>query len=643
MRIFEFIFNPKLKKDVIFDSFCYEPKTIYEKNKGSLYMVGFLKNTLPNNIYLIKNIARTIKDKYFQLMRSTSEASLKEGLKSINTYLSNKAEKGNVSWLGNLSFAVLSIKKSRLIFSKTGDIKILILRNGEFIDIDDKTKYNEASPYPIKIFSKTISGKLKKNDFILVFTRNVYDFFKKNKLLKKTLKLSSFSEEEIKNIFDVDKKKTEKTYGVFLGISLDETTEETNKKMTLKNLEKTPFKEIVMFFLYFFKKIKIPSFNVSLPKRKKRPKIKSLNGGLKINHKSIGFLSSVFLLIVLVLSFFVFQIQKKNKENIFRKKIIQIEQEISVADSLSGDGSTDKANVVLQNSWNNFILLKEKSSQLSDDLKSSVDNYQKELLSRLYKLNNIIDVENPEIFFKFSENIFTPDRFLLSGEKLYFYNHNKHNIFYLNQNKNNGIIETRKSFDLSTNLEDTVVFYTRPNQLTVLKNNYPSSSFLNIKDSDVNNNDLGSFNNNLYFLNKQTGQIIKYPSWGNNKWGLSGNWISSNTDLKPGASSFTIDRSIWLLSNNLIYRYFVGELVQTINLNIFPNVKNLSKIFISSGGSRLYVSEPSNQRIIILDRNGKYVKQIRSDKFDNILDFSVSVDEKYLYVLNNLNLYRINL
>ena len=109
-----------------------------------------------------------------------------------------KAEKGNVSWLGNLSFAVLSIKKSRLVFSKTGDIKILILRNGEFIDIDDKTKYNETSPYPIKIFSRTISGKLKKNDFILVFTRSVFDFLNKNRLLNKILELSSFSEEEIK-------------------------------------------------------------------------------------------------------------------------------------------------------------------------------------------------------------------------------------------------------------------------------------------------------------------------------------------------------------------------------------------------------------------------------------------------------------
>jgi len=110
MQVFEFIFNPKLKKDLVFDSFCYEPQNIYEKNKGGLYMVGFLKNTLPNNIYLIKSIAKTIKDKYFQLINSSSEASLKEGLKLINTSLSGKAEKGNISWLGNLSFIILSLK-----------------------------------------------------------------------------------------------------------------------------------------------------------------------------------------------------------------------------------------------------------------------------------------------------------------------------------------------------------------------------------------------------------------------------------------------------------------------------------------------------------------------------------------------------
>ncbi|GAI13815.1 unnamed protein product, partial [marine sediment metagenome] len=46
MQVFELHFNPKLKEDQIFDSFVYEPENIYEKNLGSLYVIGELRNAL---------------------------------------------------------------------------------------------------------------------------------------------------------------------------------------------------------------------------------------------------------------------------------------------------------------------------------------------------------------------------------------------------------------------------------------------------------------------------------------------------------------------------------------------------------------------------------------------------------------------
>ncbi|XOB42429.1 MAG: hypothetical protein ACKKMP_03660 [Candidatus Nealsonbacteria bacterium] len=32
---------PKLKEDLVLDSFCYEPESSYEKKLGNLYIVGF--------------------------------------------------------------------------------------------------------------------------------------------------------------------------------------------------------------------------------------------------------------------------------------------------------------------------------------------------------------------------------------------------------------------------------------------------------------------------------------------------------------------------------------------------------------------------------------------------------------------------
>ena len=655
MQIFEFIFNPKLKKDLVFDSFCYEPQNIYEKKKGGLYMVGFLKNTLPNNIYLIKNIAKTIKDKYFQLINSTSEASLKEGLKTINTSLSNKAEKGNVSWLGNLSFVTLSLKKLRLIFSKTGDIKMLILRNGEIIDIDQKTKYNEASPYPIKIFARTISGKLAKNDFILIFTRDVFDFFKENGLLDKISRYSLFTEDKIKKILDQEKKKINKVHGVFLGIYLGNSTKNENKKTTLKSLEKIYLKDILFSFLVSFKKIKMPNFNFSLPKKRKRLKIKSFNEGLSVFSKRIRpFLKNkkiliiTPLLLILLLGFVFFQFEENKKIKTYNQDLVTIQEKIIEANNFfalkeSSLGAAEKANNLLKDCWHNLSFLENQSIGLSKELDVIINESKEQVLLKLYELNNLTDIENPELFFEFNQEAFIPHKFLFFNENFYFYNPYSENIFYLKQDKESSIIEVRKKFTLSTALDNSVIFFSRPNQLTALKNNFPIYSFLDSYNSHSSFDYLASFNNNLYFLNKKTGEIIKYPFLGGYEWGSPENWLSSNTEKNINADSFTIDRSVWILKNNSIYQYYTGELIQEINLNIFPEIKFFSKIFTSPKLSHIYILEPQEQRVVIIDKSGQFIKQFTSEKFDNILDIGVSDDEKSIYILNNLNLYKINI
>lgn len=40
MKVFEFHFNPQLRPDLIFDSFCYEPENIYEKRMGENWLAN---------------------------------------------------------------------------------------------------------------------------------------------------------------------------------------------------------------------------------------------------------------------------------------------------------------------------------------------------------------------------------------------------------------------------------------------------------------------------------------------------------------------------------------------------------------------------------------------------------------------------
>lgn len=200
MQIFELHFNPKLHEDRFFDSFIYEPENIYEKKLGSLYVVGELKNAFPQNSALLDNLAKHIKRNYYTFSLKSPEKAISESLKKANDFLTQELKKENVSWLGNLNFVVISIKDSGLIFTKTGDIKVLLIRGGQIINIGKNLDFQEIEPYPLKIFFNIVSGKLIPDDIILVFTKEIYEFFIQKNLLGRITELESLSGKKIKEI-----------------------------------------------------------------------------------------------------------------------------------------------------------------------------------------------------------------------------------------------------------------------------------------------------------------------------------------------------------------------------------------------------------------------------------------------------------
>ncbi len=205
MQVFEFHFNPKKqnktgtgKDDFIFDSFCFEPSNVYEKRMGSLYLAGLLKNVLPQNLKFLDNLAKKIKEKYYKAVSGSQEKSLKDTLKTANEHLEKIAKAGDVSWLGNLSFAVVSLKDYDLNFTKVGDFKTFLLRKNNIVDIDQKIRFDDIEPYPLKIFGNIVSGKLAENDIIVILSKEMADAFLKENLLSKIAAIFPFSQRKLK-------------------------------------------------------------------------------------------------------------------------------------------------------------------------------------------------------------------------------------------------------------------------------------------------------------------------------------------------------------------------------------------------------------------------------------------------------------
>ncbi len=206
MRVFEFHFNPKSQEDKIFDSFIYE---------SELYMAGELSQALPQNSQFLNNLALTIKREY------RTHSSLGEVLKKANEFLEKEAKAENVSWLGNLNFAVLSFKDFILNFTKVGNIKILLQREGELLDIGQNLEFQDTEPYPLKIFGNIAEGKLAQNDKVIILTKNVFSALtQKGNFFTELSRISD--QKELKKLLKINKSILSEISGICLLLMVNE-------------------------------------------------------------------------------------------------------------------------------------------------------------------------------------------------------------------------------------------------------------------------------------------------------------------------------------------------------------------------------------------------------------------------------------
>lgn len=675
MKVFEFHFNPKLKPDLIFDSFCYEPENIYEKRLGSLYLVGLLKNALPQNFRFLENLAKIIKERYYRLTLKNPEKALKESLKEANEFLEQIAKKGDVSWLGNLSFTALSLTPHQkpwweieLNFTKVGEIKIFLLRAGKIIDIDKKLKFQDIEPYPLKIFGNIVSGKLVENDIILVLTKEVLDFFESQNLLSEISKITPFDEKKLNEIFNKKGGELSNVSGICLlilltkeisaGKRLQPAFPPPKRHLILPRLQpkKFSFKEVFAplikafknLFLNFCRKLKsIKWFPLKVEgvmiKRVGRPKLKLPKLSLASKKNLILILALIFLL---TLGFFISQKEKEKELKETEIFLNKIEEKLSKAEGFlilkeTNLESLKQANSLLKEAWEEILPLTKKETPLKDrvfSLRNSIE-------SQLFDLNKLEIISEPELIFDFSQKEFFPVRLIYFKGNLYFFNPFSQNLFKINTKGEGQILEVNQKFNLGAPLENSVSFFSKPNKISILKEDNVGQPFI-LKEpySDFDFNDFASYKENLYFLDSNKGEIIKYPSPLETGKDSPKLWLNPKTKKVNNARSFSMDGSIWILNKqNTIDQYLAGVYQKTLTLDFFPYPKNLTKIFASPTLPYLYLLEPAERRIIILNKTGQVFKQFRSEKFDNLLDFATSDDGKTIYLLSGQKVFKLKL
>lgn len=614
MKIFELHFNPKPRNDRFFESFVYEPKNSYEKKLGSLFIIGELTNSSSYNSNFLSNLSGAIKKKYYSLSFKNPSKAITEGLKKANEFLEEEVKKENVNWLGNLNFSVFSLKDSDLSFTITGKVKALLIRGNKINDIGGNIDSTEIEPYPLKVFFNVVSGKLCEGDILLVITEELFNFLSEEKIIDKIAEKSDLDEDSLKDIFpqNIFKEGKGKDVSGLCFIAC------------LKEEKKT--KEMI------FEKQK-ESIITSLLKRVKKPKISAP----KIKFKDTRVILIIIFIAILAIGAAFFKSDEQAKRSETEKTLIKIEEKLEKGKEFIKYGNHKEAEIVLEEAWNEVSLLaKDKKSPFytkAEPLKESIEE-------NLYIVNKIEINNDPEVFIDMGpDNVgFVAQSISFSNSKFYFSSQVTKDVYIYNRNKGEKM-KSAYEIDLSDDSSDFILFFSKSDNISYIHDNELKEAKINVNASS-NFRSFSSYNLSLYFLDETNNEILKYPYQNNFKWN------DPESVLKPEkkAKSITVDGYIWVLNEkNEIESYYRGEQKKTISLDIFPIVRNLTRIKTKIELPYIYISEPINNRIIVIDKNGNLIKQFKSEKFDNIKDFSISYNGNTIWVLNGSNVYELKL
>ncbi len=144
-------------------------------------------------------------------------------------------------------------------------------------------------------------------------------------------------------------------------------------------------------------------------------------------------------------------------------------------------------------------------------------------------------------------------------------------------------------------------------------------------------------------MDKNANQIYKHNPSGEN-FGPGLPWVKEPVISLNNGISLTIDGNLYVLEEGgQIQKFLLGKKQDFPKISIYPSLDNPKKIFTDSNTNNIYILDPENKRIVVLNKNGELINQYSSDRFDNLKDFVVLEKEKKVYLLNDNKVYVISI
>lgn len=682
------ISNPDYSRKFL-DTFVFEPKEDLKAERGQIgFLLEMEYKLVPSAEDIVwakefsQNLINFIEINYYQLPKSSSDLNknFENLLQLLNQWLPDQLNDKIL-----ISLAIFISQEDNLYFASIGKILVYLYQENKIVPLIE----SDNKKVDIK-FSNIISGTLKINDQIIFATSNLFDYLPKEKI-EKLLNNRNVNilfrkiRETIKIVID------KISFG-FILIRCQKLDEASKEEFEV--LEKEEFKvlegekNITSVIPTSTKsKIQIPTLE-EFPEELKikeganileQPKSRILSNFSKKVYKLILLLGHILrldsaisnlknklnqfsyfqkTLIILLLIFIILFIQSlinfgrqeykkqiEQKYTIIVQEIQNIQNEITAALIYKDE---KKAKLLLQN----LETLLDKLPQQTEAQKQLYNFFKEEFKKQMAKLYYQDYLETPKVLVDLInvDNKIKIAGIAKIGDKIYFFNPNNNFIYQINLVNNKVDLINKSSINIGYLKKiigfdkDFLLFSHSNNGLAFfnITNKTLSGIELVTDHQNLEIKDITTYLGKLYILDPNNNQIFRYIKTASG-FGKEESWLSKPEDLKK-AVSIAADGALYVLyEDGQVSKFFRGNKQEFKFSEIYPRLERPIKILTWLDSKYIYILEPINKRLIIFDKNGRLVKQIVSDYFDNLIDFTINEKEDIGWLLNGTKIYEVKL
>lgn len=119
-------------------------------------------------------------------------------------------------------------------------------------------------------------------------------------------------------------------------------------------------------------------------------------------------------------------------------------------------------------------------------------------------------------------------------------------------------------------------------------------------------------------------------------------WLKDNVSI-ANPRAITIDGNIYVLTQSSVEKYRRGESMPFSLAGLDPELNNPTELLTQGEGDPLYVLDPQNNRIVVLEKDGSLRMQLMADEWTNLKGMSIDPNRNRLYVVsgNSVSYIRI--